>query len=268
MTHVTPQMVLTHWQLDANTVGLHVGVLACAGTYLLAASRRSPRGNRWPTARTAWCLAGLALFAFVYGSGMQTYEDDPTVHVVGHLLVMMAVPPLLVFGAPITLLLRTLPVGARRAIVRELKDPAFKPLSGRWAPWFLAADYYLTLFIYQLTPLHSLTEQHPVAHFAMHQYMLVCGLLFWLPIAGVDPVRFRPSQRTKHLMLAAGMPLFALLGTIELAKGDGATGWAYIAGGAILTSAGSMIVQARTGGVSRLAHRAAVALSTTAVPGQ
>jgi cytochrome c oxidase assembly factor CtaG len=162
------------------------------------------------------------------------------------MLVMMAVPPLLVFGAPLTLTLRTLPPDSRRSLVRELQDPAFRPLTGRWAPVFLSVDYYLTMYLYQLTPIHSFTEQHPLAHFAIHQYFLLCGLLFWLPIAGVDPVRFRPSARTKQVMIWLGVPAFAVLGAIELAKGDTATGWAYVATGIALTAFGGALVAARS----------------------
>jgi putative membrane protein len=161
------------------------------------------------------------------------------------MLVMMAVPALLAFAAPITLLLRTLPAGGRRALVRELQDPAFRPLSGRWAPILLGIDYYLTMFAYQLTPLSAYAEHHTVVHFAVHQYFLLCGFLFWLPIAALDPVRFHPTARVKRLMIGAGVPAFALLGAIEIAKGDTTTGWAYVVTGVALTLAGALWVADR-----------------------
>jgi putative membrane protein len=245
MSDVTLHGVLTNWQTGPTTMLLYLGLVAAAAIYVTAAARPSPRGRRWPRTRTAWFLAALALLALIYGSGLQTYEDNPTVHVVLHMVVMMAVAPLLAFSAPITLLLRTLPAGARRAVVRQLKGPAFRPLGGRWAPIVLCVDYYLTMFVYQLTPLRTLSEQSPLLHSVVHQYMLVCGLLFWLPLAAVDPVRFRPGRRAKLLMIAAGVAAFGLLGAIEIARGQSATGWAYIVAGATLTTAAAVIVGVR-----------------------
>lgn len=248
MSAASADHVLTSWQTGPEALLLYVALAGWAGVYLLAAARRSPRGRAWPRARTWWFLSALGLVAVIYGSELAVFEEDQTGHIVQHMLVMMAVPPLLAFAAPITLLLRTLPTNARRAVVRQLKDPAFKPLSGRWAPVVLCVDYYLTMLAYQLTPLHSLSEQSGVWHAAFHQYFLLCGMLFWLPVAAVDPVRFRPSPRAKRLMIGAGLPAFALLGAIELAKGDATTGWAYIVSGGILTALAAVVVAARERG--------------------
>jgi putative copper resistance protein D len=252
MKPISAHALLTTWQTGPSAVTLYTAVAGWSLVYLMAAARPSPRGRRWPRARTAWFLAGMVLIAVIYGSGLHAYEDNPSVHVVQHMLVMMAVAPMLALAAPITLLLRTLPVGPRRAIVRELQDPAFRPLSGRWAPVLLAADYYLTMYIYQLTPVHTYAEQHALVHFGVHQYFLICGLLFWLPIVGIDPVRLRPSNRVKLLMIAGGIPAFTLLGGVELAQGDTATGWAYIITGAALTIIAAVGTAAREAGRRRV----------------
>jgi cytochrome c oxidase assembly factor CtaG len=107
----------------------------------------------------------------------------------------------------------------------------------------LAVDYYLSMFIYQLTPIRTYSEQHSLAHAAVHGYFLICGLSFWLPVAGVDPSRLRIPPGTRALMVAAGIPTFALLGAIELAKGEAATGWAYIATGVALSAGGLVLVR-------------------------
>lgn len=203
--------------------------------YAAAASRPSPRGRPWPRLRTVSFLAGVALLIVVVSSGLQVYENDPTVHVAQHVLEMMVVPALLVFGAPITLLLRTRPQRRRRTLVRELQDGPLRRLSGPQAAILLSADYYLTMYVYQLTPVREYVEHHALAHVAVHQYFLLCGLAFWWPIAGIDPVRFRPSPRVKQLMIGAGLPAFVVLGGIEAMTGDVAAGRAYIVGGVMLT---------------------------------
>jgi putative membrane protein len=248
VTHVDLPKILTTWKGDAGTVVLYAVLAVMAAVYGLAARRRSPRGRRWPATRTLSFLAGLALLAVIYGSGLQVYEDQPAVHVVQHMLTMMAAPPLLVLGAPITLLLRTLAPRRRPAVTRLLDDPSFAMLSGPRAPLMLTLDYYLTMFVYQLTPLHTWAEQSTDLHFIVHQYFLLCGLFFWWPVVAVDPVRLRLSPAAKRTMVGLGLPAFALLGLIELATGATATGLSYLACGAALTVVGGAIIAARARG--------------------
>jgi cytochrome c oxidase assembly factor CtaG len=235
MKTVDLRSVLETWDTSSGAIVSYVGLGCWAVLYAVAAARPSPRGRRWPRARTAWFIAGLALLLFCFASGLEVYEDNPTVHVVQHMLVMMAVPPLLAFGAPLTLLLRTLSPAGRRTVVRVLDDPAMRLWRGRWAGIWLCVDYYLTMYVYQLTPLRSFAERHAGVHVAVHGYFLLCGVLFWLPVAGLDPTRYRPRPRVKQAMVALGLPAFALLGAIELAKGEQATGVAYIVTGVVLT---------------------------------
>jgi putative membrane protein len=258
VTHVDLQTILTTWEGDAGAIVLYGVLVALAVAYGLAARRRSPRGRRWPPARTACFLAGLALLALIYGSGLQVYEDQPTVHVIQHMLTMMAAPPLLVLGAPITLLLRTLAPRRRPAIVRLLDDPSLAMLSGPRAPLMLTLDYYLTMYVYQLTPLRTWSEQSTELHFIVHQYFLFCGLFLWWPVVAADPVRLRLSASAKRVMVWLGLPAFGLLGAIELAAGSTAAGVAYLASGAVLTLAGAAVVAIRA--------RRAGALQSAAAP--
>jgi putative membrane protein len=248
VTHVDLQTILTTWKGDAGSILLYMVLLALAAAYGLAARRRSPRGRRWPRARTACFVAGLALLALIYGSGLQVYEDQPAVHVIQHMLTMMAVPPLLVLGAPITLLLRTLAPRRRPALVRLLDDPSFAMMSGPRAPLMLTLDYYLTMYVYQLTPLHTWSEQSTELHFIVHQYFLLCGLFFWWPVVAADPVRLRLSANAKRVMVWIGLPAFGLLGGIELATGSTATGLSYLVCGAVLTVVGAGVVAIRARG--------------------
>jgi putative membrane protein len=237
--------VLTSWKTSGGAVLLYLGLAALAAAYVIAAARPSPRGNRWPATRTLCWLAGLAVLVLAYGSDLAVHEDDPVNHVVQHMLVMMAAPPLLLYAAPMTLTLRTLGPKGRRSVVQFFDEPSMRLLSGRAGPAFLLIDYYLTMFLYQLTPLRTFTEDHAWAHVAMHQYFFVCGLAFWFPVAGVDPVRLRLSRRAKLVMIGVGLPLFLLLGLIVLAQGRTSTGWTYIVGGAALTALALVTLIAR-----------------------
>lgn len=233
---------MTWWDTSADSISTCVSILLIGYLYLIAARRPSPRGRPWPRYRTTLFMAGIATLVVVFGSPLAVYENKPAVHVTQHMLLMMLAPPLLALGAPMTLLLRSLGAQGRRAVVSELRDTPLRHLSGRYAPYMLAADYYVTMYLYQLTPIRTWSEQHSLAHAGVHAYFLICGLSFWLPVAAVDPTRLRLTRRTRELLVAAGIPTFAILGGIELAKSDTATGWAYIATGVALTAAGLIAV--------------------------
>src|SRR5829696_1718552 len=182
---------IAHASLGSSIIGLLL-VITVGGAYAMAASRPSPRGNRWPLARTFSFLSGLALFSLIVQSPLAVYDEFAWMHSAQHLLVMMVVPPLLVLGAPLTLLLRTVSPRARREIVGILHDPAMKKVSGPVAGVGLTLEYHGTMFLVMLTGLYGYTLEHEWAHVATHAYLLTCGLLFWMPLIGRDPAGFRP----------------------------------------------------------------------------
>jgi cytochrome c oxidase assembly factor CtaG len=251
-------LVLAHASLGLSAVGLVVEI-ALGGAYIAAATRPSPRGNRWPLARTVSFLAGLVLLAEATQGPLVAHDDLLWVHGAQHLVLMMVVPPLLVLGAPITLLLRTLSPRARREVVAVLHDPAMKAVSGTTAGVALTIEYQATMFLVLLTPLYRLSLEHESVHVAVHAYLLTCGLLFWMPLVGRDPAGWRPSPRAKVWMVASGIPAYAVLGVLLVGRdtplgGLGtladthAGGWVLGVGGLVLTAAGLALVAAQRAG--------------------
>ena len=135
-----------------------------------------------------------------------------------HLVIMMVVPPLLVLGAPLTLLLRTVSPRARREIVAVLHDPAMRSVSGRVAGIGLTVEYYGIMFLVMLTPLYRWSLEYEAVHVAVHAYLLTCGLLFWMPLVGRDPAGWRPAPRVKILAIALGVPAYAALALLVGAR--------------------------------------------------
>jgi cytochrome c oxidase assembly factor CtaG len=146
---------MTWWNTSADAISTCVSILLVGYLYLIAARQPSARGRPWPVARTLAFETGIAVLIIVFGSPLAVYEDKPAVHVTQHMLLMMLAPPLLALGAPMTLLLRSLGPTGRRAVVGELRDTPLRHLSGRYAPYMIAADYYLTMYLYQLTPIRT-----------------------------------------------------------------------------------------------------------------
>ncbi|MEA2312027.1 MAG: putative rane protein [Solirubrobacteraceae bacterium] len=256
--------LIAHASLSVSVAGALIQV-AVAVAYVRAAMRPSPRGNRWPLARTVSFLAGLTLFSLAVGPPLATYDEVLWVHSAQHLVVMMVVPPLLVLGSPLTLLLRSVSPRARREIVAILHDPAMKKVSGRVAGVGLTVEYHGTMFLVMLTGVYGYTLHHEWAHVATHLYLFTCGLLFWMPLAGRDPAGFRPPQWTKVAMVATGLPAYVLLGLLMSGRNEAAA-WVLGAGGVTLSLAGlALLVSQRAGrraGASRepWSHRRMLAM--------
>jgi putative membrane protein len=192
--------------------------LVAAATYLTAASRRSPRGSRWPVGRTAAFLAGLLVIAIALDSGIAAHDDVPSIHMLQHGLLMMLAPILLVLGAPITLAIRTASGSRRHRLLAILHDPSVRGLLVR--PAVLIADYNLTMAILLVAPIYQLAEHHLAIHIAVHGYLVFCGLLFWTAILARDPVPARLPKRVRVRSAALCIPLnLALAAGVALAPG-------------------------------------------------
>jgi putative copper resistance protein D len=94
----------TEWRPDL------IWLLACGfGIFFYVAGvvRLHRRGDRWPVYRTVLWVAGLLLLAYITNGGVNVYEQYLfSAHMLAHMVLTMAVPVLLVPGAPVTLAAR------------------------------------------------------------------------------------------------------------------------------------------------------------------
>ncbi len=103
---LTVPTLLTQWHID--WVALALILLALAG-YLAGVHRLGDRGESWPRPRIVFWSAGCLLLLWLTSGGPAVYGAVLSAHVLMQLLLTLAVPPLLVGGAPLTLALATLP---------------------------------------------------------------------------------------------------------------------------------------------------------------
>jgi putative copper resistance protein D len=131
----------TSWELDPV---LTVVIVWLGGLYLFGVWVLRDRGDRWPLGRTlAFVGAGLGTFFVATSSGLGRYDTTLlSVHMVQHMLLSMVVPLFLALGAPVTLLLRTLPRRPRGWLQRLLHSRLARVLS--FAP--------LTFLLFVLSP--------------------------------------------------------------------------------------------------------------------
>jgi cytochrome c oxidase assembly factor CtaG len=230
--------VLAEWQTDAvSLTGLSFEI-GLAAAYLLGARRAGRRHRAWPTSSTAAFLSGLAVMVVMLQSPVAAYDDVYWVHVMQHVALMSVAPALLALGAPVTLCLQVLPTSTARRLVGLLHHRVMSGLCGRPAAAHLPLDYYGLMFVYLLTPAYALSLHNEPFHIATHILFLTCGLLFWAPVVGVDPTGWRPSTPARTRMVAAGLPVNAVL---SLAVGS----WSLLAATELATVGGLLLVVAR-----------------------
>jgi putative membrane protein len=171
-------------------------------------------------------LAGLAVVAVALSPPVDAWSDDRlSVHMAQHLALTLVAAPLLVLGAPVTLALRALPRGGRRALVEVIRSRSARVLTHPLVTWTLFAGVMLAT---HLTGLYELALRHPTVHAAEHVAFLVSGVLFWLPVLGVEPLPHRPGWTGRMLYLLTAMPAMAYAGVV-LSSEDHVRYAAYLA---------------------------------------
>lgn len=203
-------IVLSTWSDNPLPwVGVAVAVAAYLGAVRIV-NRAHPK-TRVPRWRIAAWLAGVGVIATALVSAVDVYAESLfTVHMVQHLLLAMVAPPLLALGAPTTLALRAVTANVRRSILLPvLHSRLVKAVS--WPPvgWtFFAVTMAMTHF----SPLFNAALEDEALHSAEHLLYLVAGLLFWWPVIGADPIRWRLTPIARMVYLATQMPLNTAVG--------------------------------------------------------
>jgi putative copper resistance protein D len=247
------QAIVSVWQFAPVVTGLAV---AAAAAYLWGAvrvARRHP-ARPWPAWRTGMFLGGVAVVVVATQSGIGAYDEvlfwD---HMVQHLLLVMVAPALLIFGQPVTLLLHASRNPLHTWAKRVLRSPVVAFLT--W-PVFGFVGYTAAIVAAHLTSVANLVETSQLMHNAEHAAFLIIGYLFFLPIIGSEPIRWRLSYPARFIILVLAMPIDTFTGLV-LGYGNAGTpgvstvgrpGWApsavadLHAGGAVMWVAGDGIM--------------------------
>ncbi|WP_394553626.1 cytochrome c oxidase assembly protein [Agromyces sp. MMS24-JH15] len=223
----------TEWRPDL------IWLLACGFGiffYLAGVRRLAKRGDRWPLHRTILWVAGLLLLAFLTNGGVNVYERVLfSAHMLGHMGLTMAVPVLLVPGAPVTLAARA--IRPRKDGSRGGREWILLAVHSRFAgvianPLVAAGLFAGSLWVFYYTPLLGWSMTDHIGHEWMIAHFLITGYLFVQSLIGVDPVPYRLPYPFRLLLLLGTMAFHAffglsiMLGTgLFLADWYGAMGW-------------------------------------------
>ncbi|MGN9844593.1 cytochrome c oxidase assembly protein [Nonomuraea sp. H19] len=175
--------------------------------------RRRARG--WSAWRTLSFVTGCALLALALtGPIAGAAAHDFRGHMVQHLLIGMLAPLALALGAPVTLLLRTLPAAYARRLAALLRSRAFRVLGAPATALVLSVGGMVVLYA---TPLYRLTTASEPLHHLVHLHFLLAGYLFSWVIAGPDPAPHRPPVPQRLLVLGVAIAVHSGLSQLMYA---------------------------------------------------
>jgi cytochrome c oxidase assembly factor CtaG len=185
---------LRSWPFDPWLLG---GLLVAAGVYgrgWLRLRQKDPR--RWHGGRLAAFLGGLMAIYLALASPVEPLAALLlAVHMLQHLLLMMAAPPLLWLGAPLFPLLRGLPRSLRMFWAAPLlASPPLRRLCGRLThPLPALLLFVAATWFWHVPPVYDLALRVRGWHYVQHVCFLGTALLFWYPVILPYPARPRWS---------------------------------------------------------------------------
>ena len=200
---------------DVDILWLTISLLGIA-VYLNGVRILTARGDKWPVARTLSWVTGMLVLLYVTNGAPNAYQEYLfSVHMVGHMMLSMLVPVLLVPGAPVTLLSRAQAPrtdgskGLREWVLWAVHTPYAWLISH---PLFAGLNFALSLVMFYYTPLFRwATEQH-LGHQWMIVHFLITGYLFVQSLMGVDPQPHKPAFPVKLMLLIGTMAFHAFFG--------------------------------------------------------
>ena len=212
-----PELTIERW-VTAWNVDMLWAVLAGFAIffYLAGVWRLRRRGDAWPVYRTIMWVAGMVLLVWVTGGVVNVYQDYLfSMHMVGHMLLTMAIPVLLVAGAPVTLAARAIRKrddgtrGGREWILWAVHSPVARILTN---PFVAAALFIGSLWVFYYTDLFRWSLYDHLGHEWMVAHFLISGYLFVQSLVGIDPVPYRLPYPFRLLTLIGVMAMHAFFG--------------------------------------------------------
>jgi putative membrane protein len=189
---------LWRWSIHPSTV---IGIAALAALYTWAAKKL----HREPTTsqKLFFCSGLLVMFASLNGP-LHDLSDDYlfSAHMVQHLLLTLAVPPLLLAGVPGYMLRR--PLAARHVA------PAARFFTR--APICFVV-FNVTIAAWHLPPLYNAAMAHHNIHILEHLMFMASAVLMWWPLMSQLPELPRlayPAQMLYSFLMSIPMSIIAV----------------------------------------------------------
>ncbi|MFP7495302.1 cytochrome c oxidase assembly protein [Terribacillus saccharophilus] len=179
--------------------------------YAAAMLHASRRFKAWPLYRLLLFAGGVIVGLLAVSGPIAMHAHHSfTYHMIGHLLLGMLAPLLLVLSQPVTLLMRALPQSGSKAVSRLFRSryahfiihpitAAVLNIGGLWLLYTTALFHYM--------------HQSSWISFIVHLHVFAAGYVFTLAIVYSEPVSYRKSHLYRMVVF-----IFALAGHGILSK--------------------------------------------------
>jgi len=201
--------VLLDWRPEPLVLA---GIAIAAITWVWMVRRVTERHPRNPASRwrTASFLSGLLVLLVALTSPIDAYEGSLfSVHMLQHMLLELVAAPLLVLAAPATLALRAATPWVRGVLLAVLHSRVVAVVSFPLLAWIVFAGVN---WGWHFSGLYDQALEDPGLHDLEHLSFLAAALLFWWPVAGLDPSRWRMPYPVRLFYLFLAMPQNSFLG--------------------------------------------------------
>lgn len=190
----TGRLLLSTWDWQPSVL---VGCVALLVAYAVAAPPL--------TRRAAAFVTGVVVLLLALISPLDTLGDSYlfSAHMLQHLLLMLVVPPLLLYGLPPYAFARLLQWGVARRVERAVGRPL--------VAWLIGLG---TLWVWHAPSLYDLALHDEGVHIVQHLCFLVAATIFWWPVIAPLPERRRLSSFAAMPYLLAAALSSSLLGIV------------------------------------------------------
>jgi len=219
-----PTLSRVFFEYEAN--GLILGLLVFAtALYIRGVVALSRLGDKWPVGRTISFAIGISLLDYATSGGLGLYAHFSfQYHMIAHMVLSMIAPIAIILSAPITLALRTLPIGRdkeergiRGLLINFLHS---KPTSIWTHPLVALAIFDGSLFALYFTPLFGNLMTGHFGHLIMDLHFIAAGLLFFHVIVGIDPNPRKVHHLVRVVILLAAMSIHAFFSIALMSAND------------------------------------------------
>ncbi|BDZ41654.1 hypothetical protein GCM10025865_09530 [Paraoerskovia sediminicola] len=219
-----PEPDLFHWAFGHQVSPLWLfACLAGIVVYLRWFVRLRRRGDTWPAARAVSWVLGMITLLWVTNGGAAMYGHLLfSAHMIQHMTLAMIVPIFLVLSAPVTLLLRAVPV--RKDGTKGPREWVLGLVDSRWGHFFAnpvvaAVNFAGSMIVFYFTPAFRFALEAHLGHALMIVHFTLVGYMFVNALIGIDPGPKRLGYPQRLLLLLATMGFHAFFG-VTIMTGD------------------------------------------------
>lgn len=183
--------------------------LALSIGYIYGVLYSNKKFREWPHHRSVcWALGVFCIVFSLVGPIANQAHYSFQAHMYSHLLLGMLGPLFIAFSAPITLLLRILPVNYARLLSKLLKSNYVKIISHPITATILNIGGLWVLYTTNLfQAMHTSTQ----LYIFVHIHVFLAGFLFTISILNIDPKPHRTSYTIRATLLILAMAGHSIL---------------------------------------------------------